>query len=41
MCTYLDNEHTHGTDKRKHVLDLITFWKKIEPFVVYYKRLIK
>ena len=26
---------------KKHMLDLITFCKKIEPFVIYYKRLIK
>ena len=41
MCTYLDNKHIHGTDIRKHMLDLMAFCKKIEPFVVYYKRLIK
>ena len=41
MCTYLDNKHTHGADTRKHMLDLMTFCKKIEPFVVYYKRSIK
>ena len=26
---------------RKHMLDLMTFCKKIEPFLIYYKRLIK
>ena len=26
---------------KKHMLDLMTFCKKIEPFVIYYKRLIK
>ena len=41
MCAYLDNKHTHGVDTRKHMLDLMTFFKKIKPFVVYYKRLIK
>ena len=41
MCTYLDSKHTHGTDTRKHMLDFMSFCKKIEPFVVYYKRLIK
>ena len=40
-CAYLDNKHTHGTHTRKHMLDLMTFCKKIEPFVVYYKKLIK
>ena len=41
MCTYLYNKHSHGTDTRKHMLDLMTFCKNIEPFVFYYKRLIK
>ena len=40
-CAYLDNKNTHSTQTRKHMLDLMTFCKKIEPFVVYYKRLIK
>ena len=40
-CTYLDNKNTHNSDTRKDMLDLMTFCKKIEPFVVYYKRLIK
>ena len=39
-CTYLDNRNTHSTETRKHMLDLMTFCKKIEPFVIYYKRLI-
>ena len=29
------------TESRKHMLDLMMFCKKIEPFVLYYKRLIK
>ena len=29
------------TESRKHILDLMTFCKKIEPIVLYYKRLIK
>ena len=41
MCAYLDNRKTHSSEKRKHMLDLMTFFKKIEPYVVYYKRLIK
>ena len=41
MCTYLDNKHTHGADTKEDMLDLMTFCKKIEPFVVCYKRLIK
>ena len=41
MCTYLHNKHTHGANTKKHVLDPMTLCKKIEPFVVYYKGLIK
>ena len=40
-CTYLDNRNTQSTVTRKHMLDLMTFCKKIEQFVIYYKRLIK
>ena len=40
-CTYLDNKNIYNTETRKHMLDLVTFCKKIEPFVMYYKRLIK
>ena len=40
-CTYLDNRNAQTTETRKHILDLMTFCKKIDPFVVYYKRLIK
>ena len=29
------------TESKKHMLDLMTFCKKIVPFVLYYKRLIK
>ena len=35
-CTYLDNKNTHSTTTGKHMLDLMTFCKKIEPFVDYY-----
>ena len=38
---YLDNKNTYNTETRKHMLDLVTFCKKIDPFVIYYKRLIK
>ena len=31
----------HNTDAKKHMLDLMMFCRKIEPFVLYYKRLIK
>ena len=40
-CAYLDNKNTYSMETRKHMLDLMTFCKKIEPFVIYYKRLIK
>ena len=40
-CAYLDNRNAQNTETRKHVLDLMTFCKKIEPFVMYYKRLIR
>ena len=40
-CAYLDNKNTHSTETRKDMLDLMTFCKKIEPFAVYYKRLMK
>ena len=40
-CTFFNNKNIHDTDTRKYLLDLITFCKKIEPFVIYYKRLIK
>ena len=40
-CAYLDNQNTHSTETRKHMLDLMTFCKEIEQFVIYYERLIK
>ena len=40
-CTYLDNKNTYNIETRKHMLDLVTFCKMIEPFVIYYKRMIK
>ena len=39
-CAYLDNKNVCNTDSKKHMLDLMTFCKMIEPFVLYYKRLI-
>ena len=41
MLAYLDNENICNTDSKKHMLDLMTFCKKTEPFVLYYKGLIK
>ena len=40
-CAYSDNKNVHDTDSKKHMLDLMTFCTNIEPFVLYYKRLIK
>ena len=40
-CAYLDSRNAQNMETRKCMLDLRTFCKKIEPFVVYYKRLIK
>ena len=40
-CAYLDNRSTQTTETRKHMLDLMTFCKKTEPFLMYYKRLMK
>ena len=34
-CAYLYNKSIHDTETKKHMLDLITFCKKIEPFVIY------
>ena len=40
-CAYVDNKNAQNTETRKYMLDLRTFCKMIEPFVIYYKRLIK
>ena len=40
-CAYLDNNNFHNMETKKHMLDLITFCKNIEPVVIYYKRLIQ
>ena len=40
-CAYLDNKNICDTETKKHMLDIMMFCKKIEPFVIYYKRLIK
>ena len=40
-CTYTDNKNAQNTKTRKYMLALKTFCKKIEPFVVYYRKLIK
>ena len=38
---YMDNKNAQNTETRKYILDLRIFCKKMEPFVIYYKRLIK
>ena len=40
-CAYLNNKNVHDTESKKHTLDLMMFCKKIEPFVIYHKRMIK
>ena len=40
-CAYLDIKNVCDTDSKKYMLDFMTFCKKIEPFVLYYKRLTK
>ena len=40
-CAYFDNKNVCNTETKKHMLDLMTFCKKIECFVIYYKTLIK
>ena len=40
-CAYLDNKNAQNTETRIYMLDLRSFCKKIEPFVNYYKGLIK
>ena len=40
-CAYLDGKIISDTESKKHMLDVITFCKMIEPFVLYYKCLIK
>ena len=39
-CTYVDNKNAQNTETMKYILDLKTFCKKMETFVVYYRRLI-
>ena len=35
---YLDSRNVHDTESKKYMLDFMTFSKKIEPFVLHYKR---
>ena len=36
----MNNKNAQDTETRKYMLDLNTFCKKVEPFVIYYRRLI-
>ena len=40
IYAYTDNKYAQNTESRKYMLDLKTFCKKMEPFVIYYERLI-
>ena len=40
-CAYLDIKNVNDTESKKHMLHLISFCKMTEPFITYYKRLIK
>ena len=40
-CMHLDINNIHNVNTKRHMLDLRTFCKTIEPFVLYYKKLIK
>ena len=40
-CAYLDNRNVQNTETQKYILDLKIFCRKIDQFVMYYKRLIK
>ena len=33
-CAYMDSKYAQNTESRKYMLDLKTFCKKIEPFVI-------
>ena len=37
----MDNKNTQNTETRKYMLDIRPICKKIDPFVIYYQRLIK
>ena len=39
-CTYIDYKNVQNTKTKKYMVDLKTICKKIEPFVVYYRKLI-
>ena len=38
-CAYLDNRNMCDNESKKHTLDLMTFCKKIEPFVLFLQKI--
>ena len=36
-CAYLDDRNICDADTKKYLLDLLAFYKTIEPYVSYYK----
>ena len=40
-CAYLDEKNNCDMEKKKYILDLQTFCKKIEPYMNFYKKQIK
>ena len=40
-CAYLDDRNICDADTKKYLLYLLTFCKKIDPYMSYYKRQIK
>ena len=40
-CMYLDDRNICDVNTKKYLLDLLVFYKKIEPYVFHYKRQIK
>ena len=40
-CAYMHDRNAQNTETQKYILDLKTFCRKNEPFVTYYKRLMK
>ena len=40
-CSYMDNKDAQSTKTRNYMVDLRPFCNKMEPFVNYYKKLIK
>ena len=35
---YLDEKISHDTETKKYTLDLLAFYKKIEPYINYYRK---